>query len=64
MSLQISKNGVYKILKVLLGKYYKLKRFDRFSRYSNVMNDSLIALSFDTGGTILDWHSAFKKAFS
>ena len=22
------------------------------------------ALTFDTGGTVLDWHTGFKKAFS
>ena len=27
-------------------------------------NNQIIALSFDTGGTVLDWHSSFKKAFS
>ena len=27
-------------------------------------NNRIMALSFDTGGTVLDWHSSFKKAFS
>ena len=25
--------------------------------------DSIKALTFDTGGTILDWHSGFSKGF-
>ena len=45
-------------------KSRKLLRIYRELRVSNMNNNRIMALSFDTGGTVLDWHSSFKKAFS
>ena len=43
-------------------KSRKLLRIYRELRVSNMKNNRIMALSFDTGGTVLDWHSSFKKA--
>jgi len=57
--LSLPKSGKGRIV-----KSRKLLRIYRELRVSNMKNNRIMALSFDTGGTVLDWHSSFKKAFS